>query len=238
MMDGETAEPEGSVDPGSEPQGAARRALSPSASGALGAVYLRARFHGAADPMLIADDHRRWVTGNAAACDLLGLAPQEVCWRTMDEFTAPRGRPRLEQQWPAFLGGGSAAGSYELSLPERGPLTVQFSAIAHVLPGRHLAVFVAPAATGGAPVDTSPWVVVADGGRRARLTKREREVMTLIAAGGRSGDVAQRLFLSGETVKSHVHHAMVKLGARTRAQAVALALLTGQIVWNGEQPDE
>jgi DNA-binding CsgD family transcriptional regulator len=238
MMDGETDEPEGSADPGSEPHGAVRRALSPGASGAQPAVYLRTRLDRSADPMLIADDHRRWVTGNAAACDLLGLALQEVCWHTMDEFTAPAGRLRLEQQWPAFLGGGSAGGSYELSLPERGPLTVEFSAIAHVLPGRHLVVFVAPAAAEGATVHTSPWVVVADSGRRAHLTKREREVMTLIAAGGRSGDVAQQLFLSGETVKSHVHHAMVKLGARTRAQAVALALLTGQIVWTGEQPDE
>lgn len=238
MMDGETAESEGSANPGSESQGAPRRALSPSASGAQAAVYLRARFDRSTHPMLIADDHRRWVTGNAAACDLLGLALQEVCWRTMDEFTAPGGRLRLEQQWPAFLGGGSAEGSYELSLPERGPLTVEFSAIAHVLPGRHLTVFVAPAAAGGAMVDTSPWVVVPDSGGRARLTKREREVMTLIAAGGRSGDMAQQLFLSGETVKSHVHHAMVKLGARTRAQAVALALLTGQIVWAGGQPDE
>jgi PAS domain-containing protein len=45
--------------------------------------------------MLIADDQRRWVTGNGAACDLLGIAREEIPWRTMDEFTPPSERKRL-----------------------------------------------------------------------------------------------------------------------------------------------
>ena len=55
--------------------------------------------------------------------------------------------------------------------------------------------------------------------------------MTLVASGLQSGDIAERLFLSPETVKSHVHNAMGKLGAHTRAHAVAIALVTGQIAW-------
>ena len=68
-----------------------------------------------------------------------------------------------------------------------------------------------------------------DGEGRLTLTKREREVMTLIAAGGHSEDVADELFVSAETVKSHVQNALSKLGAHTRAHAVAIALVTGQI---------
>lgn len=34
-------------------------------------------------PMLLADDQRRWVTGNAAACDLLGIAQEAVPWHTI-----------------------------------------------------------------------------------------------------------------------------------------------------------
>jgi DNA-binding CsgD family transcriptional regulator len=64
-----------------------------------------------------------------------------------------------------------------------------------------------------------------------QLTEREREVLTLVAAGMQSGELAERLFLSPETVKSHVQNAMVKLGAHTRAHAVAVALMTGQITW-------
>jgi DNA-binding CsgD family transcriptional regulator len=63
------------------------------------------------------------------------------------------------------------------------------------------------------------------------LTERERELMTLVASGCRSGEIAERLFLSPETVKSHVSNAMGKLGAHTRAHAVAIGLVTGAIEW-------
>ncbi len=70
-----------------------------------------------------------------------------------------------------------------------------------------------------------------EGAGRLQLTEREREVMTLVASGLQSGDIAGRLYLSPETVKSHVHNALGKLGAHTRAHAVAIALVTGQITW-------
>ncbi len=41
--------------------------------------------------------------------------------------------------------------------------------------------------------------------------------MTLVASGLRSGEMAERLLLSPETIKSHLHNAMVKLGSHTRA---------------------
>ena len=66
---------------------------------------------------------------------------------------------------------------------------------------------------------------------RPELTEREREVMTLVAIGLQNRDMAERLFLSPETVKSHVRNAMTKLGSKTRAHAVAIALVTGQIPW-------
>lgn len=67
---------------------------------------------------------------------------------------------------------------------------------------------------------------------RSELTEREREVMTLVASGLQTGDIAERLFLAPETVKSHVQNAMGKLGAHTRAHAVAIALIRAQIVWD------
>ncbi len=56
------------------------------------------------------------------------------------------------------------------------------------------------------------------------LTAREREILTLLADGMSNGDVAGRLFISQETVKSHVRHILAKLEADTRTQAVAIAL--------------
>ena len=188
--------------------------------------------------MLIVDDQRRWVTANGPARDLLGLSPLDLPWRTMDEFTTAAGRRQLEEQWQAFLTSGGAEGWYELSVADRGTASVEFSAIAHVLPSRHLAVFIEPDPheAPSQPASHPTWTAVPSGGGRSRLTAREREVITLIAGGAQSGDIGTRLFLSPETVNSHAHNAMVKLGARTRAHAVAIALVTGQIVWSMYDP--
>ncbi len=56
------------------------------------------------------------------------------------------------------------------------------------------------------------------------LTTREREILQLLADGMSNADVAQRLFISQETVKSHVRHILAKLEADTRTHAVAIAL--------------
>ena len=103
--------------------------------------------------MLIADDERRWITGNAAACDLLKISQEEVPWRTMDEFTPPSERRRLEEQWEALLTSGAAEGWYQVYVPGRGPLPVEFSATANVLPARHLAVFIPPDEASAAQTD-------------------------------------------------------------------------------------
>jgi DNA-binding NarL/FixJ family response regulator len=61
------------------------------------------------------------------------------------------------------------------------------------------------------------------------LTAREREILQLLADGMSNGDVAQRLFISQETVKSHVRHILTKLEADTRTHAVAIALREAMI---------
>jgi DNA-binding NarL/FixJ family response regulator len=56
------------------------------------------------------------------------------------------------------------------------------------------------------------------------LTAREREILQLLADGMSNADVAAKLFISQETVKSHVRHILAKLEADTRTHAVAIAL--------------
>jgi DNA-binding NarL/FixJ family response regulator len=58
----------------------------------------------------------------------------------------------------------------------------------------------------------------------ARLTKREREVLLLLADGLRQDDIAERLFISRKTVGTHVANILRKLGVRSQTQAVAVAL--------------
>jgi len=61
------------------------------------------------------------------------------------------------------------------------------------------------------------------------LTDREVEVLRQIAGGNRNRDIADKLFITEETVKVHVKHIMEKLGAADRTQAVAIGVRRGFI---------
>ncbi|KQW09241.1 MULTISPECIES: response regulator transcription factor [Streptomyces] len=61
------------------------------------------------------------------------------------------------------------------------------------------------------------------------LTTREREVMAWVAEGHSNDVIAQKLFVSPLTVRTHVHRAMTKLGARDRAQLVVMAYQSGLV---------
>jgi DNA-binding NarL/FixJ family response regulator len=61
------------------------------------------------------------------------------------------------------------------------------------------------------------------------LTKREREVVALVARGLTNDDIAGRMVISPYTAKTHVSRAMTKLGARDRAQLVVFAYESGLI---------
>jgi DNA-binding NarL/FixJ family response regulator len=70
----------------------------------------------------------------------------------------------------------------------------------------------------------------------ADLTTREREMMTLAAHGLSNDQIAERLFLSPLTVKTHINRAMMKLAVRDRAQLVVLAYQSG-LVRPGDRVD-
>ncbi len=65
--------------------------------------------------------------------------------------------------------------------------------------------------------------------RLAVLTEREREVLALVGQGMSNDEIGAELFLSPATARTHVSHAMVKLGARDRAQLVVIAYQTGLV---------
>lgn len=67
------------------------------------------------------------------------------------------------------------------------------------------------------------------------LTEREREIMALVAAGLSNDEIGERLYVSPLTAKTHINRAMMKLGARDRAQLVVLAFQSG-LVSPGDLP--
>jgi DNA-binding NarL/FixJ family response regulator len=69
----------------------------------------------------------------------------------------------------------------------------------------------------------------AAGERLSVLTNREREVLALVGQGMSNDEIGAALFLSPATARTHVSHAMVKLGARDRAQLVVIAYRAGLV---------
>jgi PAS domain S-box-containing protein len=187
--------------------------------------------------ILVVDDERRCLEANLAACRLLGLSRRDAVGRTVDEFLAPTMRTRLEHVWRAFQEGGGHAGPFELSSSSAEALEVHITVTANVLPGNHLLVLSAsepergehPAALPAEARATTPTVGRGASFGREGPTPRECEVLSLLASGATDEQIAEALALSPATVQTHVRNAKAKLGARTRAQAVAMALQQGLI---------
>jgi DNA-binding CsgD family transcriptional regulator len=202
---------------------------SPELAGATGPTTVPAQL-----AILVVDDQRRCLEANLAACRLLGLPRTAALDRALDDFLTPGMRKRLDHVWRAFREGGGHAGPFELNSQAAEAHEINLSVVANVLPGRHLLIL---SATESRPdeVEATRQVQpdvqarshrVNSGARfgRGGPTPREREVLALLAAGATDEQIAEMLELSPATVQTHVRNAKAKLGARTRAQAVAMAL--------------
>ena len=180
--------------------------------------------NGAPVALLVVDDDCRIVEANLAACRLLGLARDAITGRELGDLMMPAAAERLEGVWSAFHRSGGHAGPFELvERTAREP--VDLSVTAAVLPGRHL-ILLSPGEAGDPPVPR----INGHGPEMPRQpTSRERQILAMLAAGDTDTQIAHKLELSPATVQTHVRNAKAKLGARTRAQAVAMALRGGLI---------
>lgn len=178
------------------------------------------------NPILVADDERRLVDANAAACRFLRRSVDAVRTLKVDDLTAPDARPGLDAIWSGLMAGTSAARTtpWDLQMPDGTSIPVDLSATPNYRPGLHLAILLCPAAR---TLDERPEHATATPG--SVLTKREREVLTLVALGNTGIEIADRLFLSPATVQTHVANALIKLGAKNRAHGIMLALQAGEL---------
>jgi DNA-binding CsgD family transcriptional regulator len=178
-------------------------------------------------PMLLADDHRRYREANAAASELLGRPREQLRDLRVDDLVPEPARAGVPALWETFLADGSLDGTIVLLGAGGAQVEVGFSATANIVPGLHLAVLNRPERSD--PVLDRSAAGEPGHAAGARLSAREREVLTLLALGASGADIAERLFLSPETVRTHTRRAREKLGARSRSHAITLAVRTGQI---------
>jgi DNA-binding CsgD family transcriptional regulator len=178
--------------------------------------------------MVLADDERRYVAANAAACLLLRLPEEDVLRLTVDDLTPPEHRPQVGPLWNAFIRDGTQEGMYELLMPDGARVTLEYSATANIEPGQHLSILMFPPGR----IERDP-----PGRSKSVLTSREREVLAMVAMGRSSSLIASSLSVATSTVESHVRHCLDKLGARNRAHAIALGLRDGEITLELDRPE-
>ncbi len=182
------------------------------------------RIAGSSQAVLVVDDDGALIEASLGACRLLGVSRSDIVGRRIESLFEPDSSERFAAAWPALRAGGSAgSGPFALEAPAS-VVEVGLMVTARILPSRHLVAF--EPAGGSERQGAGPRV-----GLRAvrEPSAREREILALLAEGATDGQIAERLELSPATVQTHVRNAKAKLGARTRAQAVAMALQRGLI---------
>jgi DNA-binding CsgD family transcriptional regulator len=176
-------------------------------------------------PMVMADGGRRFVEVNHTARLWFRLNRDEMRTFAIGDLTPPHHPGGIERAWSRLLDVGRVEGRYPAYASDGSRLDLVYRGVAHIVPGLHLIAFAPadwPAPEFDAITDDRPDASVA-------LTPREIELLALAANGLTGPDLAQQLFISPATVRSHIANIYEKLGVRTRAGAVAKALRLGVI---------
>jgi PAS domain S-box-containing protein len=179
------------------------------------------------DALAVVDDERRYLRVNERAVRLLGAPIAKILGARIDDFTPQEHWPLMVRRWNELQRRGRLYGDREVLKSDGSRIVIEFCALRGFHVGEHLIV----------ARETAPQralaVVERRNGRistnRPRLTKRETEVIALVAAGNSANDIGAELHLSPATIKTHLASVYHKLGVRDRAAAVATALRRGII---------
>ena len=181
-------------------------------------------FDRSANAMALLTLDRVVVEVNDAFAEDLGYQRNEAVGRRSDRFVAPQWKKRLQRDWAQLRRTGRITAERELVRSDGRPVHVQFAAHSEQITGQQLVLYVVLDMS-LRPVKCGPPKPES----RKPLTPREVEVVREIAMGRRWHEIAANLFIAPSTVRTHVRNAMHKLGARSQAQLVAIALTTGML---------
>jgi len=183
-------------------------------------------FRQSRNAMVLLDSERCFVDVNGAYVTLLGYRRGELLGQPVFRFVV--GGPLASRaEWRSKLASGQFNGEAELRAADGGAVAVQWAATVEVITGRRLVLVVA--------LSTSTWGsrfrrVTTLGPTSGTLSRREREVVRLVALGNSGPEIAGELQISHDTVRTHARNAMLKVGARSRAHLVAKALGEGLVL--------
>jgi PAS domain S-box-containing protein len=165
-------------------------------------------FRESRNPLLLIDERRRYTDANQAACECFGVSREELLGSRPGDRTPADLQRRLEEIWPRLSNGEPLTTPWAFIRPDGTRHDVFLHLHPHALDGQDLVILLSAPPRGPA------------GG----LTPREREITALLADGCDGREIAARLVLSPETVRTHIRNAMERANARTRAHLIAIAL--------------
>jgi DNA-binding CsgD family transcriptional regulator len=196
-----------SVDPVSAAQQLQRRPVPPEFAGHVPPALERVSV-----PAYILDRDGRIQWLNPAAEAITGNAIGRMFTEVLSSADAIGARPIFERN---LRGAPHADFSVDLVHPDGAARRVQISSAALGPVGSAVGMFglALPGAAAG----------VGDRARSDRLTRRQHDVLQLLAEGASTDQIAEKLVVSRETVRNHVRHILQRLHARSRLEAVAIA---------------
>jgi PAS domain S-box-containing protein len=162
-------------------------------------------------PMFVLDDDAVYIDVNDAACGAVGLSREDFVGRRLGFGTDRARQADVARMWGQFLRAGHLVAPYQYRTGAGATVRMNIVCTAHVPePGHHFSMYwKAPERTNGT------------------LSPRENEIVVLLAAGLSGEQIARRLHLSPETVRTHIRNAMGRLSARTRAHLITKAMEAG-----------
>lgn len=174
------------------------------------------------NPIGVLDESRHLVAVNPAAAEALGYRAEELVGKSVEELITSPPPAQRDKEWRHLLQTGEQSGVHTYRRPDGSQVEIDFAIrrvrvkqrtlfVSVVLP--HLSALIH---TSGEEVEP--------------LTVRERGVVALIARGLTTSRIAEQLFISPETVRTHVGNAMAKLDVHTRAELVAIAFSRGELL--------
>lgn len=183
------------------------------------AAFLQSR-----NAMVLLDGERRIVDANGAYLKLLGYRREQIINQPIYKFGVD-GPQMSSAEWRAAMEAGEFSGDREFLAADGSKVGMQCAATTEIVTGRRLVLLVGLSTSRWGPhfrrtLDTTP---------RA-LSRREREIVGLVALGHTGPEIADELRIAHDTVRTHTRNAMTKVGARSRAHLVAKALGEGLIL--------
>ncbi len=174
------------------------------------------------NPIAVFDKRGSHLAVNAATCEFFGVSRDEFDQTQLGHLLTPAEHSTLDREWRQLWAKRDLSGVRVFTRADGSHVRLEYAARTAVVDGRRVAVVVI--------IRQKRAHELARVGQAGELTRREREVVSLVALGLTSPEIAEKLCISETTVRSHVRNSMTKLGARTRAHLVAIALADGHIV--------